>query len=297
MENLQTCPVCSHTEFETLFACKDYVASGELFTLQRCQRCTLVFTNPRPANHEIAPYYASDRYISHAGDKAGLPFIYKIYDRVRDLSIRSKLRLIKRYHQHGKLMDLGCGLGYFLDGVKRDGVFEAIGADISNEAIAYVQKRFGYTVEHESALKLMPPASFDIITQWHVLEHVHGLTERMQELKRLLKPGGTLFMAVPNSDSWDARHYGPFWDGFDVPRHLYHFNQRSFAELLERNGFELAETLPLWFDAPYISMRSETHRGRNAVFLRGALMGLVSNMAALPKKNFSSLLFVVKARV
>lgn len=295
METIQTCPVCSHTTFSLLFNCTDYVATGESFSLQRCEHCSFLFTNPRPDAAEIGKYYQSDRYISHAGDKAGFSFIYKLYDLVRGFSIKSKLKLIHKYHKNGKLMDLGCGLGYFLDGVKKEAVFDAVGVDISEDAIAYVKKRFGYDVMSESALQSLEPASFDIITQWHVLEHVHALNERMQDLKRLLKPGGTLFIAVPNSDSWDALHYREFWDGYDVPRHLYHFNRKSFALLMQKHGFEVQETLPLWFDAPYISMRSETHKGNSFVFLRGAISGLRSTLATAGNTNFSSLLFVVKA--
>jgi hypothetical protein len=123
---------------------------------------------------------------------------------------------------------------------------------------------------------------------------VHLLNERLVQLKRLLSANGTLFIAVPNSDSWDAKHYKEFWDGYDVPRHLYHFNQQSFGALMEKHGFKVIETKPLLFDAPYISMRSEVHKGNKLVFLRGGIKGLVSTVFALKKKEYSSLLFVVK---
>ncbi len=220
--------------------------------------------------------------------------MYKVYDWVRDYSINQKLKLIKKYHSGGRLMDLGCGLGYFLDGVVKDKTFDALGVDISEDAIDYVKKRFGYTVSPEKDLDRLAPLSYDIITQWHVLEHVHYLNERMIQLYQLLKPEGTLFIAVPNSDSWDANHYKEFWDGYDVPRHLYHFNQKSFGALMTKHGFEVIETRPMLFDAPYISMRSEVHKGRSLSFLRGAVSGSVSTINALNKKDYSSLLFVVK---
>jgi SAM-dependent methyltransferase len=192
------------------------------------------------------------------------------------------------------LMDLGCGLGYFLDGVVKDKTFDTLGVDISQEAIDYVKNRFGYDVLDEGKLDTIEPHSFDAITQWHVLEHVHLLNERMQQLKKILKPNGTLFIAVPNSNSWDAKHYKEFWDGYDVPRHLYHFNQKSFGLLMEKHGFKVLETKPMLFDAPYISMRSEVHKGNSLSFLRGAVSGAVSTANAIVKKDYSSLLFVVK---
>lgn len=222
--------------------------------------------------------------------------MYKVYDVVRDYSIRQKLKLIKSYHPTGKLMDLGCGLGYFLEGVIKDKIFDALGVDISQEAIDYVKKKFGYDVLSEDKLDTIEPYSFDAITQWHVLEHVHLLNERMQQLKKILKPNGTLFIAVPNSDSWDAKHYKEFWDGYDVPRHLYHFNQKSFGQLMEKHGFDVIDTKPMLFDAPYISMRSEVHKGNSLSFVRGAVSGAVSTLNALGKKNYSSLLFVVKPK-
>jgi 2-polyprenyl-3-methyl-5-hydroxy-6-metoxy-1,4-benzoquinol methylase len=296
MENLITCLVCGSTLLSKELTCKDFVATGESFDLHRCNNCSFLFTNPRPRAIEIGLYYQSDRYVSHAGDKQNLSFMYKVYDVVRDYSIKQKLKLIKSYHPNGKLMDLGCGLGYFLNGVVKDKTFDALGVDVSTEAIDYVKQKFGYAVLGEDKLDTIEKHSFDVITQWHVLEHVHLLNERMQQLKRMLKPNGTLFIAVPNSNSWDAKHYREFWDGYDVPRHLYHFNQKSFGLLMQKHGFEVIQTKPMIFDAPYISMRSEVHKESGLSFVRGAISGAVSTINALGNKNYSSLLFVVKPK-
>lgn len=294
MENITTCLICGNSNFTSLHTCKDFVATGQNFTIQKCSNCSFVFTNPRPAVDEIAPYYQSDKYVSHAGKKEGLGIMYKIYDVVRNFSIQSKLNLIKTYNAGGKLMDLGCGLGYFLHGVIQDKTFDAIGVDVSDEAINYVKEKFGYNVVNENKLDSFAKESFDVITQWHVLEHVHFLNERMVQLHHLLKQNGTLFIAVPNSDSWDSKHYKEYWDGFDVPRHLYHFNTKSFNLLMEKHGFKIVDKKPLWFDAPYISMRSEIHKGNGMSMLRGSISGLISNTRAIFNKEYSSILFVVK---
>jgi SAM-dependent methyltransferase len=294
MENLIACLVCGSTHLTKALTCTDFVATGHTFDLQRCNDCSFLFTNPRPGISEIGPYYQSDRYVSHAGNKKDLPFMYKVYDVVRDHSIKQKLKLIKSYHAQGNLMDLGCGLGYFLEGAVKDGSFESIGVDVSDEAIEYVKNKFGYTVLNETELDHLPQHHYDVITQWHVLEHVHKLNERMQQLHRLLKPNGTMFIAVPNSNSWDAKHYKEFWDGYDVPRHLYHFNQKSFALLMQKHGFSVVDTKPMLFDAPYISMRSEVHKKNGLSFVRGAISGGISTLNALSNKDYSSLLFVVQ---
>lgn len=295
MEKLENCPVCKGKHFTQLFECKDYVASGELFTIVACNSCSLQFTNPRPAENEIGRYYQSDKYISHAGsDKSELGTTYKIYDWVRNYSIGSKLSTIKAYHKKGKLLDLGCGLGYFLNGAKQDGTFESIGADISQEAIDYVKKEFAIEVINEDSLNKIEDQSYDIITQWHVMEHVHKLEERMHLLKRILKPSGTMFIAVPISNSMDSKHYKAFWDGYDVPRHLYHFNSDSIKLLMKKHGFEVVEQKGMMFDAPYISMRSEYHQKHMFGFLRGGMIGVISTINAWFSNNYSSIMFIVK---
>lgn len=295
MEKLEHCPVCNSNQFTELFTCKDYVASGENFTIVLCSNCQLQFTNPRPSQHDIGKYYESKQYISHAGsDKSELGVTYKIYDWVRNYSIGSKLKLIKNYHKNGRLLDLGCGLGYFLNGVRVDKTFEGVGADVSDEAINFVSEQFNLAVLKEEKLNETENKFYDIITQWHVMEHVHQLEERMKLLKRILKDDGTMFIAVPISNSFDAKHYKQFWDGYDVPRHLYHFTSNSMRLLMEKNGFKVVQEKSLPFDAPYISMRSEYHQKNNFGFIKGAIKGLFSNIKSSFSGNYSSILFVIK---
>lgn len=293
MEKINNCLVCNNENLISEFNCKDFVASEDTFMLNRCKNCSFLFTNPRPDSEEIIKYYQSEKYVSHADKKDNLGIMYKIYDIVRNYSINKKLKLIKKYHSNGNLMDLGCGLGYFLDGVIKDKTFDSIGVDISEDAIKHVKNTFGYTVKNEKDLENITE-KYDVITQWHVLEHVHNINERMLQLKKLLKKDGTLFIAVPNSNSWDAKYYKQYWDGYDVPRHLYHFNKKSFELLMNKHGFNIVKTKALLFDAPYISMRSEIHKGSKLSMLKGGIFGIISNTVALFNKEHSSLLFIVK---
>ncbi len=296
MEKLTLCPICKESNFTLLFECKDYVATGEKFPIVKCNNCSHEFTNYRPKEEECGKYYQSNNYISHSGsDKSKLGITYKIYDLVRNYSIGLKLSIIKKYQKNGELLDLGCGLGYFLNGAEKEGTFKCQGADISDDAIKYVKNNFNIDVKKDSELLSFKKGQFNVITQWHVLEHVYRLEDRLKELKYLLSENGTMFIAVPNSDSWDAKNYKEHWDGYDVPRHIHHFNKKSINKLFQDNGFEIIKSRGMWFDAPYISMRSEYHRGNKKLgFILGALKGMYSNLNALVTGNQSSILLIIK---
>lgn len=290
-ETLQFCPACNHSSFTQVYTCKDFVASGELFELVRCGSCRLVFTNPRPDTKSIGRYYQTENYVSHAGSKKGL--IYLIYDLVRNISLKKKKKVIEQYNNGGSLLDVGCGLGYFLNHMVKGG-WNAKGLDVSEEARKYVADSFGLNVLPEEELENLPAASQDVITMWHVLEHVHMLQQRVALLKKLLKSDGTLFIAVPNSDAWEVGFYKEFWDGFDVPRHLYHFNHSSIEKLMEICGLKVVAKKPMIFDSYYISWRSEIHKKNPFGFFRAMVMGQISNWKAGKNKDYSSVLYVIK---
>jgi 2-polyprenyl-3-methyl-5-hydroxy-6-metoxy-1,4-benzoquinol methylase len=136
------------------------------------------------------------------------------------------------------------------------------------------------TVGEESAIDILPEAHFEVITMWHVMEHVPSLVGRVQQLKRLLKPGGLLVIAVPNRNSHDAAYYGAQWAAYDVPRHLWHFRPQDMKRLLEQGGFKLAETLPMKYDSYYVSMLSEKYKTGAVNYFAAAYRGWVSNSKA-----------------
>lgn len=294
IETLQHCPVCKATSFVQEYVCKDFVATGETFQLVRCQSCRLLFTNPRPDANHIGRYYQTDNYVSHAGSKKGL--IYLLYDVVRNISLRKKASTIRSYSPNGKLLDVGCGLGYFLNHMINEG-WEATGVDVSEDARNYVKQTFGQNVLPEEELINLKAGDYSAITMWHVLEHVHLLRDRVELLKKLLAKNGTLFVAVPNSDAWEVGFYKEHWDGFDVPRHIYHFNHTSMEKLMNECGLNVVEKKPMIFDAYYISWRSEIHRKNPVGFFRAMAMGQISNWKAKANQNYSSVLYVIQHAV
>ena len=145
----------------------------------------------------------------------------------------------------------------------------------------------------EAYLSQLVLQEFDVITLWHVLEHVHLLHERMNKTVEIMKPDGTLIIAVPNSDSWDARYYGKFWAAYDLPRHLYHFSQETMQILAQKHALKIYGIIPMKLDAFYISLLSEKYATGHSSLVKGFLTGALSNMKAVAqKKRCSSLIYV-----
>lgn len=292
MEKLDNCPVCNSSRIAYFLSSQDYFLTQESFSIDKCLDCETKFTNPRPTEINIPQYYESDDYISHSDSPKGL--IDKLYYFIRKYSISSKVRLVKKYVKSGKALDVGCGTGQFLNELKNKG-FEVTGIEPNNSARKIASDSFGLTVYNEEKINELKKNSFQVISLWHVLEHVKDLNQRIQQLKKLLAPNGVVIVAVPNPDSWDAKHYGKFWAAYDLPRHLYHFNSSSIQNLFKKAGFILIEKRPLYFDSFYISLLSEKYKAGKSNFVKAMFFGLISNFyAMMSEKNYSSVIYILK---
>ncbi|WP_293875416.1 class I SAM-dependent methyltransferase [Flavobacterium sp.] len=267
---------------------KDYSVSKEIFELHHNPEYDLLITFPKPDLDKLSRYYESDDYISHTDGKRSL--FEKIYHLIKSSALKSKVKLINAQASVGSLLDIGAGTGDFLVVAKKDG-WQTTGIEPSEKARATAIRKGVYFAENLSDLE---NHSFDIITMWHVLEHVPNLNDYLLELKRLLKPNGVIFIAVPNFKSFDATYYGKFWAAYDVPRHIWHFSKTAIQKLFTEKEMKLAEVLPMKFDSFYVSLLSEKYKTGNMNYLKAFFVGWKSNLSAKRSKEFSSHIYIIK---
>ena len=288
------CPVCGSTDILFVFTVKDYTVSGQTFEIWECKFCTLRFTQDIPDFTSIGPYYKSEDYISHSNTSKGL--ISRLYKAVRNRSLFQKRKLIEKITglRKGKLLDLGSGIGSFMDEMVHHG-WDVTGIEPDRDARTAALRLYKITLTGNDHFDELPANSFDVITLWHVLEHVHDLHDYVILLKKLLKENGKIFIAVPNYTSYDGMKYGAHWAAYDVPRHLYHFSPASMKWLLNTAGFQLTEEVPMWWDSFYISLLSEKYAGGHSPMLKGFFSGALSNMKArTDREKCSSLIYIAK---
>ncbi|MBA9075946.1 MULTISPECIES: class I SAM-dependent methyltransferase [Rufibacter] len=292
-ERLDHCPICSKTDFKNFLVVQDKSVSQESFVIVQCTNCQLKFTNPRPEEGSIGPYYASEAYISHSDTSKGL--LNKTYRLVRSMAVKTKVDLVNRLGNKGKILDYGCGVGYFLQACQKQG-WEVEGIEPNEQARKQTEEKIGKPLV-QGPLQNLAEETFEVITLWHVLEHVHTLNETLKELVRATKKGGHLVIAVPNADSYDAKKYGADWAAYDVPRHLYHFNKASMQKLLKKHKLDLKEVLPMKWDSYYVSILSEKYKHGQTKMLDSFFTGFRSNLHGAKNGNsYSSQIFIAQKK-
>lgn len=270
-----------------LMSCKDYTVSQESYELLMNPNYQMMVTSPVPL--DLENYYKSEDYISHTNSNKSV--LSKVYQKVRKVTLQKKVTLLNSFQSSGKkVLDIGSGTGDFLATCKKDN-WTIFGVEPS-EAARKISKEKGIAVEPD--LTSLEENEFDVITLWHVLEHVENLMEYIETLKEKLKENGTLIIAVPNYKSFDANYYKEYWAAYDVPRHLWHFSQTSIENLFGNVSMKVEKTIPMKFDSYYVSILSEKYKtGRNK-FLKAFYIGLLSNWKAKSTSEYSSLIYVIK---
>ncbi|MDC8002329.1 class I SAM-dependent methyltransferase [Aequorivita todarodis] len=261
---------------------KDYLVSGETFELVHDTDLDFLKTFPQPKAEELPKYYESQEYISHTDEKRGL--FLSLYQLVKKWSLQKKAKLILQQHgEVGSLLDVGAGTGDFLKVAKEKG-WQVHGMEPNKNAAKLALEK---GIDLKASLNDFEGKQFDVVTLWHVLEHIPNLEETISKLAALVKPYGTLIIAVPNFKSFDAKHYGKFWAAFDVPRHLWHFSKDAIKRLFAGN-FELEKVDPMLFDSFYVSLLSEKYKTGNKFSLKAIWIGFKSNLRAKHTKEYSS---------
>ena len=294
--SIQACPLCGGTQLERALTCVDHSVSGEVYHLCRCRACGFLFTQDFPAEAEIGRYYETPDYISHSDTRRGL--VNTVYHWARAYMLGRKARLVMReaHRTRGRLLDIGTGTGYFPHAMDERG-WQVRAVEKNAGARIFAKEHFGLDVLPDHVLPTLPDRGFDVITLWHVMEHLEHLNKTWEQLHRLLDDGGVLVVAVPNCSSADARRYGPYWAAYDVPRHLWHFTPDTIQRLAAKHGFILAARHPMPLDAFYVSMLTERYLHHRLPFLRGLLAGTwawFSTLAA--KERSSSMIYVFRKK-
>ena len=287
------CPSCSSESLKFALKAIDHTVSREGFDIWECQNCGLRFTQDVPDAGSIGVYYRSDNYISHTNTRKGL--VNSLYHMVRKQTLSDKHRLLcsATRMKHGNLLDIGAGTGAFV-AYMRQNDWDVAGLEPDEKAREVALTQNNVQLLPVSDFYSLPPESFDAITLWHVLEHVHDLHAYVGQLARLLKKEGRIFIAVPNYTSHDAAVYRGAWAAYDVPRHLYHFSPDAMESLLARHGLQLQVTRPMWYDSFYISMLSEKYRNGKENVVRAVFNGFISDVKAfVDKSRCSSLIYVI----
>ena len=267
----------------------DYSVSKEVFDLYQDEELDMLITHPKPGLDVLGRYYESADYISHTDSKRSL--FEKVYHFIKGIALKNKLNLINSLQPNkGKILDIGAGTGEFLFVAQQNG-WNTTGVEPSEKA---KQIAINKGVSFVEALAQLEDHTFDVITMWHVLEHVPDLNHQIKELKRLLKPSGYLIVAVPNFNSFDAQHYGKFWAAYDVPIHFWHFSKTAIQKLFQKEQMELVKILPMKFDSFYVSLLSEKYKSGRMNYVKAFFIGLWSNIKAKSDMKYSSHIYILK---
>ncbi|WP_299318270.1 class I SAM-dependent methyltransferase [uncultured Maribacter sp.] len=266
---------------------KDFLVTLESFELEYDSKNDMLVTKPIP--QDLEKYYDPNNYISHSDSGNGL--LEKIYQTVKKYTLHKKVKLINEYTiQEKKLLDIGCGTGEFLISAKNEN-WETVGVELNDSAR---KKAIDKKLEIFKSLDHLNDQKFDVITLWHVLEHLPNLDKQINKIASLLNKNGTLIIAVPNYKSYDAQYYKEYWAAYDTPRHLWHFSQNAIKSIFKNKKIEIVKTLPMYFDSYYVSLLSEKYKSGSSNYLKAFYRGFISNIKAKTSTEYSSLIYVLK---
>ena len=270
----------------------DHSVSKEPFELHYNAELEMLETRPQPTEEDLPNYYKSDDYISHTDTKHSL--FERVYRWVRTYTLKQKTKLIAPFKKEdGRLLDIGCGTGDFLHAAAKVG-WQCTGVEPNEQARLIANEKTNNAVVDNDAMLQFTSHSFDVITLWHVLEHVPNLTDYIVRLKHLLKPHGRIVIAVPNFKSFDASYYKTYWAAYDVPRHLWHFSQSAIKQLFGKHDMQVEQKVPMKFDAYYVSLLSEKYKSGWMNFFSAFFIASRSNLKANKSGEYSSIIYVIK---
>ena len=275
------CPVCNNSNTHIALESQDFSLTQASFSVVQCSKCSFRFTSPIPSQDEIGAFYKFTEYISHTDTKEG--WMNRLYHFVRNRTLTQKTNWIQSLFtgHKGHILDIGAGTGAFAHAMHQK-AWKVTG--LEPDAVTREKAYENYKLELRSTDTIfdLPVNEFEVITMWHVLEHVHELKPYLNQCFKSLKKNGRLIIAVPNYTSFDAKYYKKYWAAYDLPRHLYHFSPKAMTTLLKEMGFEIVSIRPMWYDSFYVSLLSEKYKqsGKLGLLIAGVI-GMLSNIFAM----------------
>jgi len=206
----------------------------------------------------MAEHYQAEGYDPFQEVESGSSLSQKLYALAKPFGLSWKRRLVSRYLPHpGSLLEIGTGTGSFLDTMHKGG-WEVQGCEKDDNAARFAREKLHLDVFNGDLSDVKDlKESYDAVTFWHSLEHIHRIKENLSVVKKVIKQDGRLFIALPNPDSCDAAIYANRWVAWDAPRHLWHFKPSAMEGLLRQYGFRLIRCHAMPLDPFYNSLLSE----------------------------------------
>ena len=267
-----SCIVCNSKEYVLYDKIKDN--NNNEFILVKC-RCGFVYLNPQLPESEIGKYYNVSNYLPHTSKINLISAIYKI---VQQLTMRWKLSLIRKYKKDiNNLLDIGGGKGEFVSFINKQHICAF------NDEPFLKNNKFSINANKEKL-------KFDIITMWHSLEHIYDVSYLFETINNVLEDNGYIIIAVPNFDAIERRKFfKKNWIAYDLPRHLYHFNYKTFGAFMNKKGYKIINSHTMFQDTMFNIFFS--FKGYNLLKLAGVML---SSLIAIffDKRVSSSLVYI-----
>jgi SAM-dependent methyltransferase len=256
-----SCPLCGADRADPFREAPDrfFPQSGPLYKVQRCRQCSMIYLNPRPAEKDSGRFYEHADYLPFASLSSTRSLTARLYGVMRRANLRWKRRIIIDFLQsippsfqknsaekRNRLLDVGCGTGEFLVEMRNAG-WQVEGLERDERAAAWAREHYQIPVAAGSVAQLAAaPQQYDLISLWHVLEHLYAPGKALEILAGRLRDNGRLLIAVPNIAGVDARVYKSNWVALDAPRHVNHFSLETLGRLGSKHGL----TLHWWRQLP-----------------------------------------------
>lgn len=267
---------------------KDHFLTKEEFEIKETEIKGIYKTSPTPLY--LDKYYESKNYISHHQDSNSLK--EKIYKFAQSFNLNYKRNILAKVTFHNaKVLDYGCGAGEFLKHIEND--VQTFGFEPNESAKNFAKQKTNKTT-FVNNLEEIENESLNVITLWHVFEHIENQQEILNTFYSKLKKEGSLIIAVPNCTSYDAKYYKENWAAYDVPRHIFHFSKSGMEKLMNNEKWKLKKIKPLLLDSFYISILSEKYKKNPFYLIFGGIQGAISNFKASKNGEFSSLIYIIK---